>query len=151
MRFTGLPIHDPAAVMKRAHEEAMTLCDRLEEIADSLPNTVDHRKCSVVAEALAPLLRSIHRYEEEIVFPIFETKAAGRFDPGGTVARLKTEHLEDESYADELTEALVRLGSGSSALTPDAIGFMLRGFFESMRRHIAFERDHVLGVIEDAL
>ena len=26
----------------------------------------------------------------------------------------------------------------------EAVGYMLRGFFEVMRRHIAFERDHLM-------
>lgn len=149
--FVHLPVQDPVAVMRKAHEEKLTLCDCLEEIADSLPNKIDRRVCLNAANALVPLLRNIHRYEEEIVFPVFEGKAAGRFGTGGTIARLKAEHLEDESYADELAEALVKMSDGSSDLEAETAGFMLRGFFESLRRHMAFERDHILAIIEGVL
>ena len=67
----------PAAVMKRAHGEKLRMCDALEEIADSLPDQVDRLKCIGVASALLPLLRSVHRYEEEVLFPAYEA-AAGR-------------------------------------------------------------------------
>ena len=42
------------------------------------------------------------------------------------------------------------LGKGKSPGNPEATGYMLRGFFEALRRHIAFERDHLLAVLRDA-
>jgi hypothetical protein len=60
------------------------------------------------------------------------------------VERLRAEHIEDECFAGELTEALLVLGRDGSVDNPEALGFMLRGFFEAQRRHVAFEREHVL-------
>lgn len=62
----------------------------------------------------------------------------------GSLDRLLAEHVEDECFAGELTEALLLLGRNGSADNPEALGFMLRGFFEARRRHVAFEREHVL-------
>src|SRR5262245_46711372 len=67
----------PAAVMKRAHFEKLRLCEVLEEIADSLPGRVDRLKCLGVANTLVPLLREIHKYEEDTVFPAYEAVHGG--------------------------------------------------------------------------
>ena len=135
----------PAAVMKRAHHEKLRLCEALEEIADSLPGQVDRLKCIGIASALVPLLRSIHQYEEEIVYPAYE--AAVGAGAGQTSSRLRAEHLEDECFADEVTEVLMAIGHGEAIENAEAVGFMLRGLFETMRRHIAFESEHILPLL----
>ena len=127
-------------VMQRAHREKLRLCAALEEIADSLPDRVDTLMCLSTANTLLPMLRNIHRYEEETIFPAY---AAVTHDTG-CVERLKAEHLEDECFADELTEALLLAGHGGTVANPEALGFMLRGFFETIRRHVAFERELIL-------
>ena len=38
---------------------------------------------------------------------------------------------------------LVCLGHGGAIDNPEALGFMLRAFFDTVRRHIAFEREYV--------
>jgi hemerythrin-like domain-containing protein len=95
-----------------------------------------------VASSLVPLLRECHRFEEEIVFPAFARRAGA----GGNevVARLVAEHVEDDCAAEDLSEALLAYGHGEAIENPEAFGYMLRALFESMRRHIAFERYHVL-------
>ena len=39
------------------------------------------------------------------------------------------------------------IGHGAGVENPEAVGFMLRGLFETLRRHIAFEREHVLPIV----
>ncbi len=129
--------------MARAHAEKSKLCDALEAIADALPFCVDRLQCLSVASSLVPLLRESHRFEEETVFPAF-----GRGRPADqTIARLKSEHFEDAGAAEDLSEALLAHGHGQPIDNPEALGYMLRALFESMRRHIAFERDHILPAI----
>lgn len=139
----------PVAVMKRAHFEKLRLCEALEEIADSLPGQVDRLKCLGIANTLVPLLREVHRYEEEMVFPAYRA-AAGCDVETSTLQRLRAEHIEDECFADEVTEALLAVGHGKAVSNAEALGFMLRGLFETMRRHIAFEREHILPLIGSA-
>lgn len=136
----------PSAVMKRAHREKLQLCDALEKIADALPN-VDRLKCLGTANAIVPLLRNIHHYEETIIFPAYEAATGDGNANLASTRRLRAEHVEDECFAGEVTETLLALGHGETVENAEAVGFMLRGFFESMRRHIAFEREHVLPVI----
>ncbi|MBZ9991574.1 hemerythrin domain-containing protein [Mesorhizobium sp. BH1-1-5] len=138
------PLHSPAD-MRRAHVQKLALCHMLEGIADDLPSRVDRLQCLAVAADLLPLLGECHRFEEEVVFPVF-ARRSGEED---TVARLKLEHLEDQSAAADLSEALLAYGHGRPIENPEAFGYMLLAFFESMRRHIAFERDHVLPEVVD--
>ncbi|CAN5483884.1 hemerythrin domain-containing protein [soil metagenome] len=129
------------------HGEKLRLCDALEAVADSLPARVDLLKCLRIANELVPLLRESHRYEEEYVFPVFERGAAGVAGRLSSIRRLKAEHVEDECAAQDITDALFSIGHGAPVENPEALGFMLRSFFETLRRHIAFERDHVLPAV----
>jgi hemerythrin-like domain-containing protein len=136
----------PAAVMKRAHLEKLQLCEALERIADTLPK-VDRLKCLSTANAIVPLLRNIHQYEETVIFPAYEAVLTGSDANLASTRRLRVEHVEDECFASEVTEILLAIGHGETVENAEAVGFMLRGFFESLRRHIAFEREHVLPMI----
>ena len=130
--------------LKRAHDAQLALCTALEEIADSLPANINRQKCIYAAKALIPLINGIHRYEEEALFPMLEVKRSGDRDMAEAIARLKFEHVEDECFAEELTDTLGRLGIGDGTVNAEAAGYMLRGFFESIRRHIAFEQQFML-------
>lgn len=132
--------------IEQAYQEKLRFCDMLEEIADGLPDRVDRFKCLTVANALSPLLAGVHQFEEEVVFPTYSARTGGS-DSAASLRRLSTEHVADECFADELTEVLLAIGHGAPVKNPETIGFMLRGFFESVRRHIAFEREHILPVI----
>jgi hemerythrin-like domain-containing protein len=69
----------------------------------------------------------------------------------GILARLEGEHDLDESFADELTEELEHLATAGQARNPEVLGYMLRGFFESYRRHIHWETDVLLPMARQML
>lgn len=145
--------HPPEGVgtvewLKSIQGEQLDLCRELEEIADSLPAEVNRQKCIYAAKALGPLTMGAHRFEEEILFPWIETQAGGQMEITATLERLKFEHFEDECFIEELIDALLRLGAADVTVNPEAVGYMLRGFFVSMRRHIAFEQEHLLSMVE---
>lgn len=52
------------------------------------------------------------------------------------------ENLEDDCA--DLSEALLGFGHGQAVENPEAFDEALRALFGSTRRHIAFERDHLL-------
>jgi len=131
--------------MSLVHAEKTDLCDHLESIADSLPHRVDRLECLRLAGRLAPLMRQAHRFEEELLFPAYQA-AEIRSGSVETVRRLKAEHLSDECAAEEITEELLRIGHGGPISNPEALGFMLRAFFDTVRRHMAFEREHMFPV-----
>jgi iron-sulfur cluster repair protein YtfE (RIC family) len=136
--------------MKRVYVRKIRLCDELEAIADSLPLNVDRLRCLNVASQLLPALRQSHRNEEEVLFPAFE-RGGTDVQIGLSVQRLKAEHIYDEGAAEQITDALMWIGRGGDIANPEALGFMLRAFFDTVRRHIAFEREHVFPTLGKTL
>ncbi|MCV3764393.1 hemerythrin domain-containing protein [Rhizobium sp. TRM95796] len=139
--------HLPLDWWLNAHQEQLHLCAELEQIADSLPASVNRQKCIYAAKALGPMIKGLHHYEENVLFPALETRGLPG-DLAKTLARLKFEHFEDECFAEELAERLLLLGAGGSEINMEATGYMLRGFFEAVRRHIAFEREHLIDKLD---
>lgn len=128
-------------ILSRLHSEKLALCNLLEEIADSLPRGLDQSKCVVASIRLEPLIRAVHTYEEDVLFPAYVRAQGNTPHALEMVARLKVEHIEDADFAAELAERLRRAAQGLDGLNVDALGYMLRGFFSGMRRHIANERE----------
>lgn len=135
---------DPLSIILRHHSGHLALCDRLETIADSLPDRVNVLTCKIAIRDLNQRVRHHHRFEEIELFPILRRRAT--WDPVLTrsLDRLEAEHRADEGYSDEVEEVLSAIAEGVYQGSPDVAGYMLRGLFESLRRHIAFENDHVL-------
>lgn len=135
---------EPAALFAAAHRDQLALCDLLEEIADSLPGAIDRPNCIGAARALGPLIQRAHDLEEDIVFPAISMRWRDLVDIEATMERLRYEHIEDACFSEELYDALMAYGRGEDRPNPEAFGYMLRGFFESLRRHIAFEREVIM-------
>lgn len=140
---------DPLVLMRQAHATKLALCDRLEAIADGLPSSVSRVESESVARSIGPLLESAHRFEENAVFPLCETLSGGSLSVASSLERLRAEHREDASFGEEVAEALLQFGGRDQPmLCAETLGFMLRGFFGALRRHIAFERDYIGMVTE---
>jgi hemerythrin-like domain-containing protein len=133
---------EPVRVIGRAHDDVLKLCQLLEEIADSLPALVDRSVCSNVSVRLVPLISDVHRYEETILFPWLERRYPEKPVLHESMQRLKAEHLEDEGYADEISDMLQSIALERNYQAETA-GYMLRGFFEGVRRHVACEREYI--------
>lgn len=125
----------------RGCADQLVLCDTLEQIADSLPDQVDRQVCIHTARALGPLINRAHRMEEDMLFPAVEQAEDVMFNPEAMLERLRIEHAGDECFAEELTEVLMSYGAGEPMHNAEATGYMLRGFFEALRRHISFEQE----------
>lgn len=132
---------DQARHMTEIHECLIAVCDALEAVADSLPNNVDRQQCLLLSRALGPLLYRAQEMEEKQIFPALLSLERPRLELAGTIERLRIEHQIDLCYAEEVQEMLKSYGEGRQTIAPDTAGFMLRGFFESLRRHTAFEQE----------
>ncbi len=128
----------------KAVDEQLSICRSLEDIADSLPANINRQKCIHAARAIGPLIKNIHHFEEHVLFPQIAAKFPENSDCAKTIERLKFEHFSDECFAEELIERLLQLGADTAEINMEATGYMLRGFFEGIKRHIAFEREHLL-------
>lgn len=136
------------AMIEKVRGEQLSLCDELERIADSLPDGSIRQTCIHYSRALGPAIARWHRFEEDVIFPMLAARASD--DPGlaATLEQLKLDHYEDECFAEEVQEALLEFGSGELTIPVDAIGYMLRGFFATRRRHMALEREVLRPLME---
>lgn len=136
------------AMIARCHDSQLVLCDELETIADGLPSNLDRQRCLLVARAVCPIIVSSHDVEEKLLFDALERLPNCPADLSRTLERLRYQHYEDLCFAEELQDVLLALGHGEESVSADAIGYMLRGFFESIRRHVAFERELLMPMLQ---
>jgi hemerythrin-like domain-containing protein len=141
---------DVIEAMRLIHDKKVAMCQELEDIADGLPASVDALSCLSIAAKLLPVLRRAHEYEEKVIFPAYEKLAAS---PGQSVStdRLRAEHISDECFAADLTGILLKIGHGGPVDQAETFGFMLRGFFDGLRRHVAFEDEHIVPAIRSTV
>lgn len=140
------PCASPEATSSPARFDAvldrqLTLCHALEALADSLPDRIDTASAMELAEDACEILSDSHDLEENVVFPAL-LSADPQTEP--VLKRLSAEHVEDEDLANDLRRALTGFGRGQPRNEAEQIGYMLRCLFTSLRRHVAFERDHLL-------
>ncbi len=141
----------PASIAVRLHhylKEQGRFCDRLEMIADLLPDGVDARDCLLMAQNIVPLMKRAHDFEENTVYPLLLSLTDAPPDMTATVERLRFEHLGDEEFASDLCISLQQFVTERESCNIESLAWMLRGFFEGLRRHIAFEREHLLPLVE---
>ena len=120
------------------------LCDELEAIADSLPISLNVQASLALAQSLLPTIKSAHEFEEHKVYSILgELKPVER-SLSEDLQRLTFEHWVDEDLAEEIVHKLRDYIAEKTPIKAEALSWMLRGFFEGMRRHIAFDLAIVL-------
>ena len=124
------------------------ICKAGEDLADVLPARLHQAQVHRLIQTLPSVLAHLHRYEEGVVHP-YLIRAAPSSARGldRTLTRLCQEHVEDRAFAEELAETLTQYMRLPNRADANRIGYMLRGFFEGLRRHIAFEREHVLPLL----
>ncbi len=129
-------------------EQQQSICDVLEAIADSLPGNVDVQVCHRVGQTLLPLIVRAHQFEESQLFPFLGKSKHFQFELMQTIKRLRAEHVSDEDYAADICGAFAGEIRNLDRSQAESLGWMLRGFFENVRRHISLEREHILPLIE---
>jgi hemerythrin-like domain-containing protein len=126
------------------HNIQLQLCEELEEIADTLPNVSNTQKVLIICRDILPIVKMAHQFEEKTLFPALTPSQPDDNALSRNLERLRYEHWEDESFAEEICEELKVFVNNPSKAIVDKLSYMLRGFFEGMRRHIAFEVEYLL-------
>ncbi len=129
--------------------DLLALCQALEDIADRLGGTPDKQQCIQISRAIGPLMGQALSFQEKELLPSLQSAAPPDQTVFKCIDRLKYEHYEDADFALEVAEALMEFGQGTSRLSQDAIGYLLRGFFVSLRRHLAFESEVVQSILDN--
>lgn len=132
--------------LSRHFQSQLGLCAALEDIADSLPHDVNKQKCMLAAQSIPSIVKTAHEFEEKFLYPSLKSGQPTPISLPLNLERLCAEHCEDESFGDEVADALQELAQGQLQ-NVDKLSYMLRGFFEGMRRHIAFEQEHLLPLL----
>jgi hypothetical protein len=130
--------------LKAHHALLLSLCDALERVADSLPARLDSQVCLTLARCILPTIKGAQSLEEEQLFPLLKRLHCDDETLTVHLERFEAEHLEDQIYAEEISCLLHDCGCQGSPANAEAAGYMLRGFFSMVRRHIAHERDCLL-------
>ena len=150
MTMTGeMPTGGPvlAEQFKRLLDLQSAVCSELEQIADRLPELGDGHACLDLAQRMLPLIKRAHQFEEGQVWPLLSGTQASDIEMRETLDRLSFEHWGDEDFAEQVAHLLreyVRLPQVDKA---DTLAWTLRGFFQNMQRHIAFEREFILPLV----
>lgn len=139
-------LRNPLDIIAHAHALQRELCDALERIADGLPDDVDRRLCARASASLQFDIPLHHRDEEEALFPQLRLRAEPSDGLGDILDRLAAEHHADTDLGAEIAEWLDHLAEGRRPGNPEMVGYMLRGFFASYRRHINWEDALVMPV-----
>ncbi|MCF7701633.1 hemerythrin domain-containing protein [Loktanella sp. M215] len=130
-----------AARFETCLAQQVDLCCALETLADALPSRVDTRAATLLAETLQETLHHCHQMEETFIFPALLTS---RPDMLSTITRLRAEHVEDEEQACEVKDAIMAFVILQKRKDVEEFGYLLRGLFVALRRHLAFDRDYML-------
>ncbi len=130
------PLGDPLAYLAHDHATQRALADLLESLADGLPEAVDRRAAALAAHSLRMMAARRWALEEQALFPMLESRAPAEAPVRRAIAIARREHRETAGRAIELAEELEALSQAGRVVNPDALGFMLRAFFDALRRHL---------------
>lgn len=135
---------DPLGVIEEEHALQIELCDVLESIADDLPDRADRELARVAVSILTRSWPAHVALEEECLFPLLRQRSAGDAMAHDILDRLEAEHEHDEDFAGEIAMALQAFVDEGVIENPAMLGYMLRGFFDGQRRHVAWENATIL-------
>ena len=142
---------DPLALIEEDHALQLELCDLLECLADSLPDRFNRGLAHSAAAILRQGIDAHLQLEEAKLFPLLRRRAAEGSCIQAVIARLEAEHVADRDLTHELADELQLLADAGIARNPEMLGYMLRGFFESQRRHIEWENTVLLPLARQTL
>ncbi len=130
--------------IEREHLAERSLCDVLELIADDLLGPLD---LTLTRRSVTGLRRCVKRHrilEEGYFYPVLTNRLRrGELD-ADLLEQIRGEHASDQSLAYDTADQLERALARGRAENPEMLGYMLHGFFECRRRHIAWEDAVVL-------
>ncbi len=95
---------EPLERPRQDHDVQLELCNALELIADSLPDSVDRRLVGEVILILAEGVTTHFRFEETVLFPLLRSRAKGVATLLAALDQLEDEHARDGGVGDDTAE-----------------------------------------------
>jgi hemerythrin-like domain-containing protein len=130
--------------IEKEHQAERNLCDMLERIADNLLEPLD---TEMARTGIVTLRRCLKRHvvlEEKYLYPVLTKHLCPDDLAENLLEHIRCEHTTDESLAHDTADQLELALERGRVENPEMLGYMLRGFFECRRRHIAWEDAIVL-------
>lgn len=146
---TADPAADPFPRLARDRRGERLLAELLERLADGLPDGADRMAARLAAAALRRGFDPARAPEAAALYPALEAAAGAEAGPMLAVAR--RDLAERAGLAVELAEALDALAEAGRSDNPAALGFMLRAFFDGLRRRLDWVEAALLPLAERAL
>ena len=129
---------DPISTVLSGRKHQREMCEGLELLADQLADHADQRLCSTLLQFLRDEL-PVHHRDEEAVFDLLRGREGDESIVRCWIEQAVLEHRRHIDYALELVEPLSHLAAEGRLKQIEALGYMLRCAFESMRRHLDWE------------
>ncbi len=137
---------NPLEVIQREHDLQERMCDALELIADELPGVFNRALLTTLLSALKHDFAVHVRDEERGLFPLLRKRALAEDNLDSILAQLEAEHAQDQGYAAEIVTQFEQMTVAGRVENPNMLGYMLRGFFETQRRHLLWENTVLLPI-----
>lgn len=135
---------DPIGVVEDEHALQLELCNLLELIADALPVTFDRSLAVTALTILQGSLPAHSRFEDNALFPRLRRRLTADDPVLSALVCLEREHVWDAGALSDLAGELKSALGLQGVQNPNLLIWMLRGFADSHRRHIAWEDEVVL-------
>lgn len=142
---------DPILLVEREHALQNELCNLLEEIADSLPHEASPMLAELACKFLAQSFTGHIVFEEQVFFPAIRARVSGSDTLNVVLGQLETENAHSEASVIEIIDALSEVAEGAIPANVEAFAYLLRGFFESQRRHLSWENEILLPAARQVL
>lgn len=124
--------------LARCHQQQLDLCDALEWIADCLPGLPAPGALLNLDGSVSTKMR---RFAEQWTASFAALAVAVSGTPFGPLLEdLSRQDQEDIGQADEIQATIEEMKSGRRTLSPDAFGYLLRGFITARRRRVTLDR-----------
>lgn len=142
---------DPLGIIAEEHALQRELCDLLEALADGLPHNFDKGLAEIAVALLEGSVPSHMQLEETMLFPKLRERITPDDPLHAAMHCLEEEHDRDSALLMEMIDALKTAISDGVSSNANMLGYLLRGYFDSQRRHIAWEDRVVLPAARQAL
>ncbi|QJU59108.1 hypothetical protein HL653_16280 [Sphingomonas sp. AP4-R1] len=131
--------------LMQAHRSRAALCDRLEAIADALPSLPAPEERDAICQQLLETAALEERDEMPFLNQMLVRSSPEPF-AAALIEHVRRGNASDAYSAFELVAMLRPSPIGEKLLSAEALGYLLRGFFNGCRRAIEFEQLAILAL-----
>ncbi|PTQ08232.1 hypothetical protein CLG96_16170 [Sphingomonas oleivorans] len=126
------------------HARLRMLCNALEACADALPERPSPAEAEALCHQLAELLSAQERGEKLLALMFGHDEAEPLTH--ALLRHIRHRHIAGTVHAQDLIAALMPSAEKGPAVSTDALGYMLRCFFEACRQTMDFEELLILAL-----